>query len=58
MSGDEHKIDKIDIHTHIIPPSWPDWNKELNSSGYLTIKHDPADSDKVDSNVIRTLRDL
>lgn len=35
-------IKKIDIHTHIIPEEWPDWNKRFGYSGWLTIQHDPS----------------
>lgn len=34
-------IEKIDLHTHIIPETWPDWNKEFGYEGWLTIRHDP-----------------
>lgn len=33
-------IEKVDLHTHIIPETWPDWNKEFGYEGWLTIKHD------------------
>lgn len=35
------EVKKIDLHTHIIPESWPDWNREFGQSGWLTIRHDP-----------------
>ncbi|PJF19667.1 Aminocarboxymuconate-semialdehyde decarboxylase [Paramicrosporidium saccamoebae] len=40
------KIKKIDLHTHIIPESWPDWNKEFGRGRWLTIRHD-ADGAKL-----------
>ena len=33
-------IKKIDIHTHIIPENWPDWNKVFGYNEWLTIEHD------------------
>lgn len=33
-------IEKIDLHTHIIPETWPDWNKEFGYKGWLSIRHD------------------
>lgn len=42
-------IAKIDIHTHIIPEHWPNWNEEFNSTGWLTIKHDEQGSRLVNS---------
>lgn len=33
-------IKKIDLHTHILPPSHPDWNVEFGETGWLTIVTD------------------
>ena len=38
---------KIDLHTHILPPTCPDWNKEFGADGWLTIVTDP-ETNKVD----------
>ncbi|MCX7877316.1 MAG: amidohydrolase [Ignavibacteria bacterium] len=30
---------KIDVHTHILPESWPDLNSKYNTQGFATIEH-------------------
>lgn len=42
-------IKKIDLHTHIIPETWPDWNQEFGQGSWLTIRHDPDGVNKNDS---------
>lgn len=34
-------IRKIDLHTHILPSSCPDWNEEFGETGWLKIVTDP-----------------
>lgn len=34
------KIKKIDVHTHIIPEHWPNWNEVFGYDGWLTIRHE------------------
>jgi aminocarboxymuconate-semialdehyde decarboxylase len=29
---------RVDIHTHIMPPSWPNWNEKFGYDGWLTIQ--------------------
>lgn len=33
----ESKARKIDIHTHILPPTWPNWNERFGYGGWLTM---------------------
>jgi aminocarboxymuconate-semialdehyde decarboxylase len=33
-------VPKIDIHTHILPKNWPNWNEKFGYDGWLTIEHD------------------
>jgi len=34
---------KIDIHTHILPPAWPDWGKKFGYSGFVQLEqHGPG----------------
>ncbi len=36
-------LDKIDIHTHILPPAWPDWKKKFGYGGFAQLKpHGPG----------------
>lgn len=37
--NNSNNINKIDIHTHIIPETWPDWNKEFGNNLWITIEH-------------------
>ncbi len=30
---------KIDIHTHVLPPSWPDWEARYGYGGFVRIEH-------------------
>lgn len=30
---------KIDIHTHILPKTWPDWSKKFGYSGFIHLDH-------------------
>ncbi len=32
-------IGKIDIHTHILPPAWPDWKKKYGYGGFVRLEH-------------------
>ena len=32
---------KIDVHTHIIPREWPNWNERFGYTGWLQIQHTP-----------------
>lgn len=38
--GQKKRFRKIDVHTHIIPKEWPDWNLKFGYQGWLTISHD------------------
>jgi aminocarboxymuconate-semialdehyde decarboxylase len=31
---------RIDMHTHILPKTWPNWNERFGYDGWLTIEHD------------------
>jgi len=44
-SGPQH-YRKIDIHTHIIPREWPNWNEKFGYTGWLRIEHDSDDPGK------------
>jgi len=30
---------KVDMHTHILPETWPDYNKRFGYEGYITLEH-------------------
>lgn len=32
-------LGKIDIHTHILPPAWPDWGKKFGYGGFVQLEH-------------------
>ncbi len=32
-------MNKVDIHTHILPKNWPDLNEKYNTHGFVTIEH-------------------
>ncbi len=32
-------MNKIDVHTHILPKNWPDLNAKYNTHGFVTIEH-------------------
>lgn len=40
--GEGKHVPKIDIHTHIIPETWPNWNDRFGYTGWLHIQHDPS----------------
>lgn len=42
QNGSGPRFKKIDIHTHIIPKTWPNWNEKFGYSGWLHIHHDPT----------------
>lgn len=48
----------IDIHTHIIPETWPDWNERFGYGGWLTIspRGDEADLLRSDSSHFRRIQ--
>jgi aminocarboxymuconate-semialdehyde decarboxylase len=33
-------VPRVDIHTHIMPRTWPNWNERFGYDGWLTIEHD------------------
>lgn len=35
---------KIDLHAHILPPSWPDLAERYGYGGWIQLEHDPAAS--------------
>lgn len=41
MCPDQGNQSKIDLHTHIVPETWPDWNREFGNNIWVTIKHGP-----------------
>jgi aminocarboxymuconate-semialdehyde decarboxylase len=30
---------KIDVHTHVLPPSWPDWKERYGYGGFVRLEH-------------------
>uniref|UniRef100_A0A2L2Y7C5 2-amino-3-carboxymuconate-6-semialdehyde decarboxylase n=1 Tax=Parasteatoda tepidariorum TaxID=114398 RepID=A0A2L2Y7C5_PARTP len=37
---------KVDIHTHILPPEWPDLKKRYGYGGWLRVEHSATDPQK------------
>ena len=52
------EVKKIDLHTHIIPETWPDWNQEFGQSGWLTIRPDPDGVNKDEGLPLRPAKSL
>ncbi|GFR09584.1 2-amino-3-carboxymuconate-6-semialdehyde decarboxylase [Trichonephila clavata] len=37
---------KLDMHTHILPPEWPDLKQRYGYGGWLRVEHSSRDSTK------------
>ncbi|GFY67543.1 2-amino-3-carboxymuconate-6-semialdehyde decarboxylase [Trichonephila inaurata madagascariensis] len=37
---------KLDMHTHILPPEWPDLKQRYGYGGWLRVEHSSLDSTK------------
>ncbi len=40
MNGKQNKILRIDMHSHVLPPSWPDFNRKYGVSGFPTLERE------------------
>ena len=36
------RLRRIDVHTHILPESWPDWNAKYGETSFVTIERASA----------------
>jgi len=35
----------FDVHTHILPKTWPDWKKKFGYGGFIVLDHDTEEDD-------------